>query len=213
MLSRASIWKPNLHKGAALARRKGFPNLPRFACPDLRYALSVPPSAPSQRMGRPLTCTLLPRLRQGGVRPLHAAFQRGRAKAKPKGELGSHPALRRCHPRGSGTACADRLRGSRKRTGTSGQSSLKDTRPCSRTTGGASAPVCQRPAAGRHSAGFSLHPFPAVQPSSRPASARRPRGRSQFLFLHLPLDILRRSKYPRPSRSKIAKTRNLWISW
>ena len=33
--------KPNLPKGTALARRKGFPSLPRFACADFRYA---PPS-------------------------------------------------------------------------------------------------------------------------------------------------------------------------
>ena len=34
--------KTKLPKGAALARRKGFPNLPRFACADLRCAPPFP---------------------------------------------------------------------------------------------------------------------------------------------------------------------------
>src|SRR5271170_5572605 len=58
---------------------RGLPNLPRFACADLRCA---PPSALLRVGDTPPHCALLPPPSPGGVRHVHAAFQRGSAKAK-----------------------------------------------------------------------------------------------------------------------------------
>ena len=63
-----------------IARRKGIPNLPRFACADRPLAASA-----SLRWGDPSPCALLPPPSPGGVRHVHAAFQRGRAKANTQG--------------------------------------------------------------------------------------------------------------------------------
>src|SRR5271154_3511742 len=70
-----------LRGSAPVARRKGIPNLPRFACADRPLAASA-----SLRWGDPSPCALLPPPSPGGVRHVHAAFQRGSAAAKPKEE-------------------------------------------------------------------------------------------------------------------------------
>ena len=69
-----------LRGSAPIARRKGIPNLPRFTCADRPSAASA-----SLRWGDPSPCALLPPPSPGGVRHVHAAFQRGRAKANTQG--------------------------------------------------------------------------------------------------------------------------------
>jgi hypothetical protein len=64
--SRTRIRKPNLAEGAALARRKGFPQSSalRLCRPSLTLVLSASASLPLQGWEIPLPCALPPRLRQ-----------------------------------------------------------------------------------------------------------------------------------------------------
>jgi hypothetical protein len=66
-----------------LAPASRLPNLPRFACADLRCATPFPFRFTSlQGWGYPSACSCYPPPSPGGVRHVHAAFQRGRARAR-----------------------------------------------------------------------------------------------------------------------------------
>ena len=58
----------------------------RLCRPPLRYALSTPAALPLQGWGYPSACSCYPPPSPGGVRHVHAAFQRGSAKANAKEE-------------------------------------------------------------------------------------------------------------------------------
>ncbi len=83
-------------------------------------------------------------------------------------ELGSHSADRQCHPFRAGTACASSCAETEFRgTGTSGHSSLKTNRQCSRKAGRRKHSRLPEPGGRETPSGFS--PAPS---SSRPAPAR-----------------------------------------
>src|SRR5580700_3326447 len=74
-----------LRGSAPIARRKGFPSVFRAALVQTSAALRPFHSsfASAPRVGdTPPHCALLPPPSPGGVRHVHAAFQRGRAKAR-----------------------------------------------------------------------------------------------------------------------------------
>src|SRR5580692_2341103 len=77
-----------LRGSAPIARRKGYPQSSalRLCRPPLRSALSVPPPAPSPRVGRPLPLRLATPAFARGVRHVHAAFQRGKCSSQNQGE-------------------------------------------------------------------------------------------------------------------------------
>src|SRR5271169_2935596 len=77
-----------LRGSAPIARRKGYPQSSalRLCRPPLRSAPSVPPPAPLQGWGDPSPCALLPTPSPGGVRHVHAAFQRGKCSSQNQGE-------------------------------------------------------------------------------------------------------------------------------